>query len=41
MKNTFYVQEPFTEDRAVYEIMSKNMMKPQGPQTIWRMRIAC
>jgi len=30
------------ENRAVYEIMSKNMVEPGRPQlTIWRMRIGC
>jgi hypothetical protein len=33
-KHTFYVQEPFSEDRAVVE--------PDGPHTTaWHMRIAC
>ena len=32
----------FPENRAVYEIMSKNMLDPGRPQmTIWRMRFAC
>ena len=32
----------FFENRAVYEIMWKNILKLDGPQmTIWRMRIAC
>jgi hypothetical protein len=32
----------FFENRAICEIMWKNMVKPAGPQmTIWRMRIAC
>ena len=31
----------FSENRAVYEIMSKNMEEPWGPQmAIWR-RVAC
>ena len=29
----------FFENRAVYE-MSKNMMEPERPQTIWRLRVA-
>ena len=29
------------ENRAVYEIMSRNTVEPQRPQTIWRMLIAC
>jgi hypothetical protein len=29
----FYVQELFfSENRSVYEIMSKNMVEPEGPQ---------
>ena len=32
----------FSENRTVYEIMSKNMVKPERPQiTIWRMRVPC
>ena len=32
----------FPENCAVYEIMSKNVEKPDRPQmTIWRMRVAC
>jgi len=32
----------FIENRAVYEIMWKNIAKPERPQTkIWRVRIAC
>jgi len=32
----------FCLNRAVYEIKSKNMIDPDGPQmTIWRMRIEC
>jgi hypothetical protein len=32
----------FFENRAVYEIMRKNVVEPDRPQmTIWRMRIAC
>ena len=32
----------FSENRAVCEIMWKNMVEPDRPQmTIWRMRIAC
>jgi hypothetical protein len=32
----------FLENRAVYEIMWKNIVQPDRPQmTIWRMRIAC
>jgi hypothetical protein len=32
----------FSDNRAVYEIMWKNMVQSHKPQmTIWRMRIAC
>jgi hypothetical protein len=32
----------FLENRAVYEIMWKNLVEPSRPQmTVWRMRIAC
>ena len=31
-KHTFYVQKRFFENRAVYEIMSKNMVEPEGSQ---------
>jgi hypothetical protein len=30
----------FFENRAVYEIMSKNMVELERPQTIWRLRVA-
>ena len=32
----------FFKNRAVYEIIRKNMLEPDRPQmTMWRMRIAC
>ena len=31
----------FPENHAVYEIMWKNAVEPERPQTIWRMRFAC
>ena len=31
----------FSENRAGYEIMSKNMVEPERRQTVWRMRVAC
>jgi len=32
----------FSENRAVYEIMCKNIVDPDRPQMIiWRMRLAC
>ena len=39
-QNTFYTQWLFSENRAVYEIMSKNMSEPERTQTIWRLRVA-
>ena len=40
-KYTFYVPWLFSKNRAVYEIMSKNLVEPERPQiTIWR-RLAC
>ena len=40
-KHTFW-SITFFENRAVYEIMWKNMVQPGRPQmTIWRKRIAC
>ena len=41
-QNTFCVQYPFFENRAVFEIMWKNILELSRPQmTIWRVRIAC
>jgi len=41
-QNTLYVQYKCIENRAVNEIMWKNIAEPDRPQmTIWRMRIAC
>jgi hypothetical protein len=31
----------FSENRAVYEMTSKNLVASEWPQTIWRMRVAC
>jgi hypothetical protein len=31
-KHTSYVQKRFSEYRAIYEIMSKNVVEPEGPQ---------
>jgi len=42
IKHIFYVPQLFFEYRAVYEIMWKNMVKPDRPQmTIWRRGFAC
>ena len=30
----------FSKYRAVYEIMSKNLVEPERMQTIWRLRVA-
>jgi hypothetical protein len=30
-----------SENRAVYEIRWKNIMKPERPQKIWRMSVTC
>jgi hypothetical protein len=42
-QHTFYVQPPFSRSRAVYEIMWRNMVKPDRPHDniIRRMRFAC
>ena len=31
----------FSENCAVWEKMSKNMVNTEGPQATWRMRVAC
>ena len=31
----------FSENRAVYEIMSKNVVEPERPQMTTRRRVAC
>jgi hypothetical protein len=42
IKTQFRVPHFFFENRAIYEIMRKNMVEPITTQnTIWRMRIAC
>ena len=41
LKHTFYVQQRFPENRAVYDTMTKNVVEPERPQIIWRMRDAC
>ena len=42
-KHTFYTQlHCFSENRAIYKIMWKNIVQPDRPQiTTCRMRIAC
>jgi hypothetical protein len=32
---------PPPENRVVYEVMSKIMVQPEKPQTIWRMSVSC
>ena len=39
-QNTFYFQWPFSENRAVHEIMSENMVEPEKTRIIWRVRVA-
>jgi hypothetical protein len=45
LKNTHFMFSNFfisPENRAVYEILWKNIVEPDRPQmTIWRMRVAC
>jgi len=43
LKHLFHVHCPFSfENRAVYDIMWKNIVQPDRPQmTIQRMRVAC
>jgi hypothetical protein len=31
-QNTFYIQDRFFENFAVYDVMSKEMVEPEGPQ---------
>ena len=31
----------FYENRAVFEVMSKNMVEPERTHKIWRLRVAC
>jgi len=42
-QNTYFMlNNTFFENRTVYEIMWKNIVKRDRPQmTIWRMHIAC
>jgi len=38
MFNNFF----FSETRAIYEVMWKNIVQPEEPQmTLWRMRMVC
>ena len=38
-QNILFMFHNFSENRVVCEIMSKSVVKPERPQTIWRMRI--
>jgi hypothetical protein len=40
-QNMYFMSSNFSENHAVYEIMSKNIVDREGPQivTIWRMRL--
>jgi hypothetical protein len=43
-KHTFYVQQLFSENRALYEIMSRSVEESEGETndvTIWRKRFVC
>jgi len=41
-QNTFFVQQLFFENRALYEIMWKNIAEPGRPEMkIWCLRIVC
>ena len=41
-QNTFYSEQFFPpENRAVFEIKTRNVVEPERPQTIWRMRFGC
>jgi len=42
VEKTKCVQSLFAENRAVFEIMWKNIVELERPQmTVWRMRISC
>jgi len=41
IQNTFYVQKPFSENRAFCEIMWKQFEEVDRPQLTWRAHIAC
>jgi hypothetical protein len=40
-QNTHFTFSTFSENRIVYEIMSKNLVQPEKPQATWCMRVAC
>jgi hypothetical protein len=39
IKTHFVLSKFFSENHVIYEIMSKNMVEPERPQTIWRPRL--
>ena len=39
IKTHFIFNNFFSENRAVYEILSKNVVEPERPQMIWRMHV--
>ena len=39
-ENTHFVFNTFSENRAIYETMSKNLVEPQRRQKRWRLRMA-
>jgi len=41
IKTRFVFSNFFPESCAVYDIMWKNIVEPDRPQKIWRMRISC
>ena len=43
-KHTLNIQKRFSENRTVYDKMSKNVVETEGVTndvTIWRIRVAC
>jgi hypothetical protein len=40
-QNTHFLFSNFYENRAACKIMPKNVVQPEWPQTIWRLRVAC
>jgi hypothetical protein len=41
LNTRFVFSNFFSENRAVYEIMWKNVVEADRQMTVWRMRIAC
>ena len=41
-KNTHFIfSDWLSENRAIYEIMLKNIVEPETPKTTWRIRVLC